>query len=115
MEGEGAARSREVGVGSIVLTVHHASVPPMSVEKWRVGVKDKAEKLQPQPTCPEQTFDCHGPGGEVISAAQSWGRGEATGWCNSQHYGCFPPSFAAACGRATPRHDGRLGRGSFYQ
>lgn len=74
MEGERVARSREAGIGVTVLTVHHASVPPMSVEKWKEVVQEKVEKLQPQPTSPEQTFPCHSPGGKVTSAAQSWGR-----------------------------------------
>lgn len=33
MKGERVAISREAGIGATVLTVHHASVPPMSVEK----------------------------------------------------------------------------------
>lgn len=52
MEGESVARGREVEIGAMVLTVHHASVPPRSVEKWREVVHEKAEKLQPQPTFP---------------------------------------------------------------
>lgn len=52
MEGERAAKGREAGVGAMVLTVHHASVPPRSVEKWGQMVQEKAEKLQPQPTFP---------------------------------------------------------------
>lgn len=76
-------------------------------------MQEKAEKLQPQPASPEQTFPCHSPGGNITSAAQSWGRRDATEPSKSQHYGLFPPAFAAVCGEATPRCDGRLGRGSF--
>ena len=49
-KGERVARGREAGIGAMVLTVHHASVPPRSVEKWTEVVQEKAEKLQPQPT-----------------------------------------------------------------
>lgn len=105
--------SWEAGVGATVSTVHRSSVPPMSVEKAEV-VQEKAEKLQHQPTSPEQPFPHHSPSGKATSAAQSWGRGEATVPSKSQRYSLLPPAFAAVCGGATPRHQGRLGRGSCY-
>ncbi|PKU41766.1 hypothetical protein llap_7931 [Limosa lapponica baueri] len=114
MEGERVAISREADVGATVLTVPHASVPPMGVEKRREVVQEKAEKLQPKPTSPEQTSPCHSPGGNITSPAQSWGRREGTEPSNSQQQGLFPPAFAAVGGGATPGRDVRLGRGSFY-
>lgn len=98
MEGERVTRNGEAGIGAMVLTVHHASVPSMSVEKWRDVVKEKAEKLHAQPISPEQTFACHIPAGKVICAAQSWDRREDTEPSNSWHYGLFPLSFAAVVG-----------------
>lgn len=106
MEGESVARDKQVGIGAMVLTVHHASVPPRSMEKWREMVHEKAEKLQHQSTFPKQTFPCHNPGGKVISAAQRWGKRKLTNLSNSWDYVLIPPSFAAVCGGATPRHDG---------
>lgn len=98
MEGEKVTRNGEAGIGTVVLTAHHASVPSMSVEKRRELVKEKAEELHPQSIFPEQIFPCHMPSGKVISDAQSWGRRKDTKPSNSWHYDLFPASFAAVVG-----------------